>query len=527
MIMSLQKYLLLASASLVIIFVSCKKAPPSDLASESIIPAPVFSVATEGWFSLKKNSRIFIKGESDELKKLGQYFSDMLKPATGFDIDVINTGEKEDKKGIYFSIVRDSSVKSKEWYELNIEKKSIRLKAISPEGIFRGIQTLRQLLPAKIELSSKQQGPWKIATGTITDYPEYPFRGAMLDVSRHFFGVDDVKRYIDYISLYKLNKLHLVLSNDQGWRIEIKSWPNLALIGGSTQVGGGRGGYYTQEQYSEIIKYAGERYITIIPEIDMPGHTNAALASYAELNCDGKVRELYTGIKVGFSTLCTDREITYKFVEDVVREISALTPGPYFHIGGDESHSTKEKDYIKFIERVQDIVKSFGKTAIGWDEIASAKLVEGTIAQYWSKSKNAMLAAAQGRKVLFSPASRTYLDMKYDSSTVTGLHWAGYIEVDKAYNWDPATMVNGINKENIIGVEAPLWTETVTNMDEIEYMIFPRLAGIAEIGWTPAMKRDWLEYRERIARHGERFDAMGINYYKSKLIPWPGSVPSE
>jgi hexosaminidase len=342
----------------------------------------------------------------------------------------------------------------------------------------------------------------------------------MLDVSRHFFSVEDVKRFIDLISYYKINHLHLHLSDDQGWRIEIKSWPNLTVHGGSTQVGGGKGGFYTQEQYSDIVKYAQQRFITIVPEIDMPGHTNAALASYAELNADGKARELYTGTEVGFSTFAARKDVTYKFVDDVIRELAAITPGPYIHIGGDESHSTKKDDYIYFIEKVQQIVRSHGKKVIGWDEIATTKMIEGAIAQFWDKAPNALKAVEQGRQVLFSPAKKAYLDMQYDSSTKLGLHWAAYIEVDKGYNWDPAELVPGIQKENILGVEAPLWSETVTNMDEIEYMVFPRLPGIAEIGWTPALKREWSEYKTRLAAHGERFTAMGIDYYKSRLVPW-------
>ena len=317
--------------------------------------------------------------------------------------------------------------------------------------------------------------------------------------------------------------MHLHLSDDQGWRIEIKSWPNLAIHGGSTQVGGGPGGYYTQEQYADIVQYAQERYITVIPEIDMPGHTNAALASYAELNCDGKATELYTGTKVGFSTLCTDSEITYKFIDDVVRELAALTPGPYIHIGGDESHATKEEDYIPFINRVQEIVTAHGKQVIGWDEIALASLKAGSVAQHWANVENANKAVDQGAKILMSPARKAYLDMKYDKTTKLGLRWAGLIEVDTGYNWDPVTLIPGIGKESIIGIEAPLWSETVTNIDEIEYMVFPRLPGYAEIGWTSAASRDWEEYKERLGKHGERFKAMDINFYPSTLVPWAGS----
>ena len=317
-----------------------------------------------------------------------------------------------------------------------------------------------------------------------------------------------------------MNKLHLHLSDDQGWRIEIKSWPNLAQHGGSTQVGGGEGGYYTQEQYSDIVNYAKERYIDIVPEIDMPGHTNAALASYPELNCSGKATELYTGTSVGFSTLCTSKEITYKFIDDVIRELAALTPGKYIHIGGDESHATKIEDYIPFINRVQEIVALHGKNVLGWDEIALSTLKPDAVAQFWANVKNANLAVEQGARILMSPAKKAYIDMKYNRETPLGLRWAGLIEVDTAYLWDPATYATGIGRDNITGIEAPLWTETITKMDDIEFMTFPRLPGYAEIGWTPANERKWDEYKLRLAKQGERFRALDINFYKSKVVPW-------
>jgi len=332
--------------------------------------------------------------------------------------------------------------------------------------------------------------------------------------------VEDVKRYIDLLAAYKINQLHLHLADDQGWRIEIKSWPNLTLHGGSTEVGGGEGGFYTQEQYKEIVDHARERFITIIPEIDMPGHTNAALASYAELNCDGKARDLYSGTEVGFSTLCTDKEITYKFVDDVIRELAEMTPGEYIHIGGDESHVTPMEDYIPFMERVQDIVELHGKKVMGWDEIANASLKPNTVVQYWAKADNALQGVEKGAKVLISPAKKTYLDMQYDSLTPLGLHWAAYIEVDSAYSWEPTALVPGVGRENILGVESPLWTETITNMDELEFMVFPRVVCHAEIGWTAPGARSWDEFKNRLGSQCKRFEMLGINYYPSSKVPW-------
>jgi hexosaminidase len=505
-------------AAMMIISISCKTKTPTDLTNESIIPKPVSIAATGDYFTLKEKSSIFVRGEADEMIQIGQYLAGKLNPVTGFATKVKTTSTEPRSGNIYLSLSDPDNKLGDEGYELTITKQLITLTAGKPAGVFRGIQTIRQIIAE--DSASKKPGVFKIAAGTITDYPGYSYRGMMLDVSRHFFGVEDVKQVIEYLAFYKMNVLHLGLSNDQGWRIEIKSWPNLALHGGSTQVGGGKGGYYTQEQYSDIVKYAMERYITIVPEIDMPGHTNAALASYAELNCNGKATELYTGTEVGFSSFCTNKEITYKFIDDVFRELSALTPGPYIHIGGDESHSTKIEDYIPFVNRVQEIVSSHGKQVLGWDEIALASLKPNSVAQWWANVSNAQKAVSQGAKVLMSPAIKAYMDMQYDSTTLLGLHWASYIEVDEAYKWDPATIVPGLGKENIIGIEGALWTETITNLDEIEYMVFPRLPGYAEIGWTPASMRNWDEYKYRLAKQEDYFKAMGINFYKSSRVPW-------
>lgn len=502
-------------------FASCKKPhAPTDLTQENLIPKPVSIQATADVFELTKESAVYVEGESEELLKTGQYLAEKLRPSTGFDLKVSST-EGEPKSGnIYLTTSGADSTLGEEGYELIITEDLVKVAAAKPAGIFRGIQTIRQLLPVKVDSSVVKQGPWEISTGTIRDYPTYVFRSAMLDVARHFFKVDDVKRYIDLIASYKLNALHLHLSDDQGWRIEIKSWPKLATHGGSQQVGGDKGGYYTQEEYKDIVQYAADRYITIIPEIDLPGHTNAALASYPELNCNGKGTALYTGTKVGFSTLCVDKAITYKFVDDVIKELALITPGPYIHLGGDESHATKKKDFIRFVNRSQEIVLAHGKQPIGWEEISQGTLLPGTVVQFWSDAVHAKAAVEQGAKMIMSPAKKVYLDMMYDSTTKLGLDWAAYIEVDSAYMWDPATIAKGITQDDILGVESPLWSETIITMDDIEYMVFPRLLGHAEIGWTPASARNWAEYKVRLGKHAPRLNAKGINFYKSKLVPW-------
>jgi hexosaminidase len=496
--------------------------PFASTALQNIIPKPVEVTSTGFAFELTKETDIILNDSTPELLKLGQYLSNTLKPATGFPLNVVNENKEQEAGNIFLSIAAIDSVTNKEGYILSILPDSVLLRANTAAGLFRGIQTLKQLLPVEIEADSLQLVPWQIPTGKVKDFPSYEMRGGMLDVARHFFEVDDVKRYIDLISFYKMNVLHLHLSDDQGWRIEIKKWPKLTTHGGSTKVGGGKGGFFTQEQYKEIVQYASEKYITIIPEIDMPGHTNAALASYPALNCNpNNLRpKLYTGMKVGFSTLCTSNEKVYTFIDDVINELAAITPGLYIHIGGDESLATNKKDYIKFINRVQGIVKKYGKHTIGWDEIALSTLQPNSIAQHWDNVSNPLLAVKKGAKILMSPAKKAYLDMKYNANTKIGLKWAGYIEVDDAYNWDPATYVKGIGKENIIGIEAPLWTETVKNIKEIEYMAFPRIPGYAEIGWSPSAGKNWNEYKVRLGKHGKRMKAMNINFYKSSKVPW-------
>ncbi len=494
--------------------VSCTEKTPTDLTKTVFIPQPVSVTATGNAFEITPSTVVYVQEGVAELQKTADFLVAQINSITGFSL-TIETAAKLPAKGIYLSVSEDSEI-GNEGYEMNISKKLVSISANEPAGCFYGVQTLLQTLPVKLAEGEKPLIP----SGVIRDFPEYGFRGAMLDVSRHFFNVEEVKQFIDFLADYKMNILHLHLSDDQGWRIEIKSRPQLTEIGGSTEVGGGVGGFYTQEQYTELINYASDRQITIIPEIDMPGHTNAALASYAELNCDGKARELYTGTEVGFSTFCTGSEYTYEFIDDVIRELAELNPGPYIHIGGDESHSTPLEDYIPFVNRVQEIVVKYGKKVIGWDEIANATPVENSTVQFWADVENTTMGVEKGAKVIMSPASRAYLDMQYDSTTHLGLHWAGYIEIDHGYTWDPATLVPGIAKENILGVEAPLWSETVTNIDEVEYMVFPRLPGYAEIGWSAPDKRNWDEYKTRLAKYGKRFEAKGIDYYKSALVPW-------
>jgi hexosaminidase len=452
-----------------------------------------------------------LQDENEEIVSIANLLAADLQQVSGHVIRVRGQSANQSPGAIQLQSGSQTGL-GEEGYELSVTPDAITLRADGPAGLFYGVQTLRQLLPP---------GPSEtviLPAVSIRDLPRFEWRGAMLDVARHFFGLDDVKRYIDLISHYKLNRLHLHLSDDQGWRIEIKSWPRLTEVGGSTQVGGGSGGYYTQEQYREIVEYARSRYVTVVPEIDTPGHTNAALASYAELNSSEEAPALYEDTKVGFSTLWINGEITYRFLDDVIGELAALTPTPYIHIGGDEARSTPEADYKKFIKQAQEIVVAHGKTAVGWNEIGEAELLPGTLVQQWAGA-GSLNAKRQGAKIILSPANRVYLDMKYDSSTPLGLDWAGLVSVRDSYDWEPGSYMEGLEESDILGLEAPLWTETVLTMKDIEYMAFPRLLGVAERAWSPK-GLSWEEYRQRLAAHGKRMEAMGIDFFKSPDVEW-------
>jgi hexosaminidase len=487
----------------------------------SVVPAPASAAAAPGsWFTLDRSARILAPPGSAEAGRVAAQLAAILRRSTGYPLPLGAAGEAA---GGSISLQLDAGGLGDEGYRLEVTPAAVRLAAGRPEGLFRGVQTLRQLLPPRVEAATIQPGPWRIPGGRIVDRPRYPWRGAALDVARHFFGVEEVKRYLDHLALYKLNVLHLHLTDDQGWRIAVDRWPRLASIGGSTQVGGGPGGCYSRRDYAEIVAHARERHITVVPEIDVPGHTTAALASYPELACDGRPRPVYTGTEVGFSALCPDKPLTWRFLDEVLGELAEQTPGPFLHVGGDEVRTLDERAYAGFVERVQQIVRRHGKQAVGWEEIARARLLEGTVVQYWNtraRPDAVLQAARRGARLLLSPASRTYLDMKYDPATRLGLDWAGGVEVADAYRWDPAGLLEGVG-DAVLGVEAPLWSETLRSLADAELMAFPRLPAVAEVAWSPESGRDWDGFRRRLAAQGPRWEALGLGWYRSPQVPWP------
>jgi hexosaminidase len=397
-------------------------------------------------------------------------------------------------------------------YELTSGPDGVLVTAGKESGLFYGAQTLRQLL---------QNG--RIPGVRVQDEPRYTWRGSMLDVARHFFPVEEVERYIDLMAAYKLNVLHLHLTDDQGWRIAIDGRPELTQVGGRTQVGDKPGGFYTAEDYGEVIAYAAERFIDVVPEIDVPAHTNAALASDPSLNCDGRARQPYTGTRVVSAALCPGAAAVQEFLRDVFTDLGRLTPGRYLHIGGDEAKMLNNAEYREIVEEAQQSVLDAGKQVVGWMEIGGARLSKGTLIQYWGRDEpsDAVVSAVnQGAEIIMSPASRTYLDMKYDDNTPLGKSWAGLISVKDSYDWNPATLVKGVPEESIVGVEAPLWTETVRSFADATELAFPRLPAVAEVAWTPQAARDYTDFAARLAAQAPRWAAWKLKYHRTSQIEW-------
>ena len=433
----------------------------------------------------------------------------------------------------------DHGSSAPEGYTLEIGERAIIVGADEP-GLFYGVQTLLQLL-------RQDDSGWGLLGADVADSPRFPRRGVMLDVARHFFGVGDVKKFIDSTSSLKFNHLHLHLSDDQGWHVHIAPWPLLTARASATSVGGAPGGVYTKADYREIVAYAASRHMIVIPEIDLPGHTHAIGVAYPELVeapvlNDNLIAdsarlgqplpvagETYLGWGVGHSSVRIHEERTYDFVRDVVQELAEMTPGAYIHIGGDESLGTPQADFDLFAERATAIVVEAGKIPMAWHEMGSAaNIAEGTVGQYWGKTtpegthaEEAAHFVERGGALIMSAADVTYLDMKYAEDFPLGLTWAGIIDVRSAYEWEP-TAVLDVPDAAILGVEAPLWSETTRTLGEVEQLVFPRAAAQAEVAWSPreAPERVWESFRVRVGALAPLWKAEGIDFHPADEIPW-------
>ena len=502
-----------------------------------IIPYPVSVKIDSGKFIL--NEQTVISTSDNEQYSNAEILNDWLQKMYNVNLKIeMNSSEKDNC--IYLKTIyrEDESFES---YNLTISSNMVVLEG-GQLGAFYGIQTLKQLI------NKDQNGLLNIPAATIYDEPRYSWRGMHLDVSRHFFTVDEIKKYLDYLSLYKMNVFHWHLTDDQGWRIEIKKYPKLTEVGAwrnATLIGPWRvfphrydstryGGYYTQQDIKEIVRYALERHIMIVPEIEMPGHCLAALASYPEYSCTGGPFDVASEWGIYDDVFCPTEE-TFKFLEDVLTEVSELFPGKYIHIGGDEvpKEKWKESKYCQdlmkreglkdenelqsyFTQRIEKFLNSKDKTIIGWDEILEGGLAPNAVVMSWRGERGGIEAARQNHDVVMSPGAYCYFDHYQGNPKFEPLAIGGYTTVEKVYSYEPTPDSLTLNEQDhILGAQGNVWTEYIPNFKQIEYMVFPRICALAEVLWTPGEKRNYEEYQTRLIEHFKLLDKLGINYSKS------------
>ena len=528
--------------------VSCTQ-PENSISNESIgiIPLPSTYELKPGTFYITGQSSIGIDKSDPEMTALANYFNEEISDATGFSLPVNNSGT------IIFQLGEHKEL-GEEGYQLSISSDQLILSAYKHHGIFNGIQSVLQLLPPEIKSKTVQaDATWSINCIEVTDKPQFAWRGLMLDVSRHFFTKQEVKKFIDQMAEYKYNVFHWHLTDDQGWRLEVKSLPRLTAIGAwrAPRVGNwwerepqlptdslSYGGYYTTEDIREIVEYAQQRYVTIVPEIDIPGHSMAALSAYPEISCTGGPfhvnvgNTFYTEIE---NSLCAGNEQTFEVLDSVFAEVARLFPSPYIHIGGDECYKgfwekcskckmRMQKEHLKnleelqsyFVKRVAAMVQKRGKQVIGWDEILEGGLAPETIVMSWRGMKGGIEAAKQGHSVIMTPTDHCYLDFYQGDPTVEPNTYS-MLRLQDCYKYQ--LIPDSVDASLIMGGQGNLWTESVPHYRQVEYMIWPRALAISETLWTDARLRNWKFFVNRVEQQFERFDRSGVNYARSIYDP--------
>ncbi|MFT3712171.1 MAG: family 20 glycosylhydrolase [Archangium sp.] len=494
---------------------ACAPAPVQTWDTVLPVPEETFVDSASGVHTFDPRSNIGVSRV--ELLPMAELLATELRARTGWEWPVSTASSATIR--LEALELGPNALARNEAYSLRVSRGGVTISAPTFSGIFYGTQTLLQLLPAY-----DTPGSFALLTGELHDGPRFPWRGLMVDLARHFFSVAELKKLIDVMARYKLNRLHLHLTDDQGWRLELQTRPTLTTIGASTAVGGGQGGFLTRNDYTELVDYAAARFIVVVPEIDLPGHTTAALASLPELNCDGVSPAPYTGTMVGFSSLCASRPETFTFIDDVIGEVASLTPGPWIHLGGDEAQQTTLDDYRAMINRARTAIEANGKHVIGWEELARAGADSNTIVQHWVNPALAKQAADQGALILLSPARRLYFDMQYalDTPKDVGTFWAGFVSVSHSYDWEPVDLLEGVPESSIVGVEGAAWTEFIDSDAELESMIFPRLLGVAELGWSRPASRDLKDYLRRLSSQGPRLTRSQVEFFRAREVSWPG-----
>ncbi len=484
------------------------------------------------------------------VRDTGQYLAERLRKATGFDLKIGASAKALPAKGTILLTTRDANPGlGAEGYELTVTPDSVVVRASKSAGLFYGVQSLLQLLPPEVFAAKPVLGvDWKTPCVQIEDQPRFKWRGFMLDVARHFFTKREVEQMVDVLAMQKVNMLHLHLTDDQGWRIEIKRYPRLTQVGAwrkdigfgldpnaSTAYGpdGRYGGYYTQADIREIVAYAKSRHMTIVPEIEMPGHSSAALAAYPELSCNGGP---YTSNAEGGAfpgVYCAGKEQTFEFLENVLAEVCQLFPGPYIHIGGDEVSKDNWKKCLLcqarikeeglknehelqsyFIRRIEKFINPQHRTLIGWSEIREGGLAQNAVVMDWIGG--AVEAASAGHDVVMSPTGYCYLDHYQSTNHATEPSAiGGYLPLSNVYSFEPVpAKLAPQYQAHILGAQGNLWAEFVPNIKHAQYMAFPRMCALAEVTWSPKASRNWEDFIRRLRTQFQRFDQLGVNYRK-------------
>lgn len=540
----MKKLLATFCAGMALCFLASCAEPQGEVKSYNqginIIPTPQSLVQHDGFFRLGSNTAI--AAASPEAKTVAEFFAAKMRTATGLNIQVAEKGN------IQLSVDPSLDVANDEGYTLDVTKDGAVVVAKTAQGLFYGMQSFLQLLPAEIESPSKVNGiAWQAPAVSIKDAPRFGYRGIMLDPCRHFMPVENVKKYLDVLSLFKMNRMHWHLTDDQGWRIEIKKYPKLTEIASKRIDGEGteHSGYYTQEEIKEIVKYAADRFITVVPELELPGHEMAAIAAYPNLSCKGEQGTPRVIWGVEDIVMCPGKEDMFTFLQDVIDEMVSLFPSEYFHIGGDEcpkiswkncplcqkrikeeglkadsKHSAEERLQSYVIQRMEKYLATKGKKIIGWDEILEGGLAPSATVMSWRGEDGGIAAALMDHTVIMTPGGNgMYLDAYQGDSKIEPVTIGGYTLLEKTYSYDPIpdTLVAMGKSNYILGVQGNTWSEYMYDEAKRDYMVFPRILAVAEIGWTNLDRKDYKDFERRIENAYVRLDGHAINYH----IPQP------
>ena len=533
----------LFSLLLAVILSSCTHINITKQSQVNIIPQPQSVNVNNGIFTIEPETRILSDIQFKDISKVVHYFNQYLTNSTGFDLKVSDSHTTTNF--IHFRF--DAKIENEEGYKLTSDGNGITISASSSVGIFYGVQTMLQLLPTEIYSQQKSHFSLDIPYVEIVDEPRFKWRGIMLDVARHYYSKEDIKKYIDYLAIHKMRQFHWHLTDDQGWRIEIKKYPKLAEISAyrkesmlghyrdSKYDGTPYGGFYSQDDIMEIVKYADDRFITIIPEIEMPGHALAALAAYPEYSCTNGPFEVGTTWGVHEDVFCAGNENTYTFLEDVLTEVIELFPGKYIHIGGDECPKVRwencDKCQLKiineklkdehelqsyFIKRMASFLSKKNRKLIGWDEILEGGLAPQATVMSWRGMQGGIDAAKQNHDAIMSPTSHCYFDYYQGNPEIEPVAIGGFIPLSLVYSFEPIPEeLSTEEAKHILGAQALVWSEYLPKFKNVEYMLLPRLAAFSEVCWTNNSSKNLKNFLLRMNKQFQRYEMLDINYAKS------------